>query len=106
MNLGWFILQHIKGSQVRISKLRYIQSMRIVHILANSAEPDEMLCYAAFHLGLHCLPAYLFRHFQCTQGLATWPVLRNTHAFIILTPVMFYNPNFLSHAITGYKYLN
>ena len=20
----------------------------------NSAEPDEMVCYAAFHLGLHC----------------------------------------------------
>ena len=23
-------------------------------LLANSADPDEMLHYAAFHLGLHC----------------------------------------------------
>ena len=26
----------------------------------NSADPDEMPPYAAFHLGLHCLPKYLF----------------------------------------------
>ena len=25
-------------------------------ILANSADPDVMLPYVAFHLGLHCLP--------------------------------------------------
>ena len=25
-------------------------------ILANSVDPDEMPPYAAFHLGLHCLP--------------------------------------------------
>ena len=28
--------------------------------LANSADPDEMPPYVAFHLGLHCLPKYLF----------------------------------------------
>ena len=27
----------------------------IVFILANSADTNEMLPYAAFHLGLHCL---------------------------------------------------
>ena len=32
-----------------------------VLILANSAEPDEMQHYAAFHLGLHCLSKYPFR---------------------------------------------
>ena len=26
--------------------------------LANSADPDEMPHYVAFHLGLHCLPKY------------------------------------------------
>ena len=31
--------------------------------LANSADSDEMQHYAAFHLGLHCLPKYLFRGF-------------------------------------------
>ena len=29
----------------------------------NSIDPDEMLHYAAFHLGLHCLQKYLFRGF-------------------------------------------
>ena len=43
-------------------------SLKIVLILANSADPDEMQHYAAFHLGLHCLPKYLFRGFQYTQG--------------------------------------
>ena len=28
-------------------------------IIANSANPDEMPHYAAFHLELHCLPRYL-----------------------------------------------
>ena len=35
-------------------------SLKIVFILANSADLDEMLPYAAFHLGLHCLSKYLF----------------------------------------------
>ena len=39
-------------------------SLKVVLILANSAEPNEMQHYAAFHLGLHYLPKYLFRDFQ------------------------------------------
>ena len=35
-------------------------SLKIVFISADSADPDEMLHYAAFHLSLHCLPKYLF----------------------------------------------
>ena len=33
-------------------------SLKVVIISPNSAEPDhnELLYYAAFHLGLHCLP--------------------------------------------------
>ena len=30
--------------------------LKIYIIIANSADPDEMPPYAAFHLGLHCLP--------------------------------------------------
>ena len=30
-------------------------SLKIVFILVNSADPDEMPPYAAFHLGLYCL---------------------------------------------------
>ena len=33
-------------------------SLKIVLILANSVDTDEMQHYAAFHLGLHCLPKY------------------------------------------------
>ena len=35
-------------------------SLNINLVLANSAYPDEMLHGAAFHLGLHGLPKYLF----------------------------------------------
>ena len=34
-----------------------------------SADPDEMLPYAAFHLGLRCLPKYLFTSIQNEKGL-------------------------------------
>ena len=30
-------------------------------LTANSVDPDEMLHYVAFHLGLHCLPKYSYR---------------------------------------------
>ena len=43
---------HFKGSQVELSNL----SLKIVFILANSADPDEMPNYGAFHLSLYCLP--------------------------------------------------
>ena len=32
--------------------------------IANSADPDDMSSYAAFRLGLHCLPKYLFSYNQ------------------------------------------
>ena len=35
-------------------------SLKIVFFVANSADPDEMLPYATFHLGINCLPKYLF----------------------------------------------
>ena len=44
-------------------------SLKIVFIfIANSADSDEMLPYAAFHLGLHCLPKYLFTDIQNEKG--------------------------------------
>ena len=33
-------------------------SLKVIVIVANSVNPDEMQHYAAFHLGLHCLPKY------------------------------------------------
>ena len=35
-------------------------SLEIVFILINSADPDEMQFYVAFHLDFHCLPKNLF----------------------------------------------
>ena len=46
---------YFKGLQVNFSKY--------VFVLANSADPNEMEHYAAFHQGLHCSPKYLFRVF-------------------------------------------
>ena len=43
-------------------------SLKVVLILANTADPDEMQHYAAFHLGLHCLPKYHFKGCQYTKG--------------------------------------
>ena len=43
-------------------------SLKIGFILANSADPDEMPPYAAFHLGFHCLPKYLFTGIQNETG--------------------------------------
>ena len=43
-------------------------SLKIDCVLANSADPDEMLCYVAFHLGFHCLPKYLFSGLQASLG--------------------------------------
>ena len=43
-------------------------SLKVVFILANSADPDEMLPNATFYLGLHCLPKYLFIVTQKEKG--------------------------------------
>ena len=40
-------------------------SMKILFIIAYSADPDKMSHYAAFHLGLHCFPKY---RFVCIQN--------------------------------------
>ena len=37
-------------------------------VLANSEEPDEMLHYAAFHMGLHCFSKYPFIGFWSSEG--------------------------------------
>ena len=43
-------------------------SLKIVLVLANSAEPDDMAHSAAFHLRLHRLPKYPFSSLQSTEG--------------------------------------
>ena len=57
---------HFKGSQVE--SFTIFLSLKVVFILANNAEPVDVQHYAAFHLGLYCLPKYPLRGFQCTMG--------------------------------------
>ena len=40
----------------------------IVVISANSADPDEKLSFAVFHLGLHCLPITYLNSIQNEKG--------------------------------------
>ena len=51
-----------------VTELNMIMSLKIIFILANSADPDEIQPYAAFHPGLHCLPKYLFTGIQNEKG--------------------------------------
>ena len=50
---------YFKGSQVEFFLNCFFLSLKIVLILANSDDPDEMQHY--FRLSLHCLPKYPFR---------------------------------------------
>ena len=52
---------YFKGSQV------VFLCLKVILILANSADPDEMQHYAAIHLGLQCLLNYPFGGFQNTM---------------------------------------
>ena len=49
---------YIEVSQVIFSKNIVFFSLNIKFVLVNSADPDEIPHYAAFHLGLCCLPKY------------------------------------------------
>ena len=61
---------YFKRSHVEISKFQYISVPEDCFYLIeqNSADPDEMLHHAAFHLGLHCLQKYLFTSIQNEKG--------------------------------------
>ena len=62
---------YFKGSPVEFSKLCVSVTEGCFNLflkLANSADPDEMQHYAAFHLGLRCLPKYPLWGFQYTKG--------------------------------------
>ena len=58
----------LRGHRYNFLNYDVFLSLEAVLILANSADPDKMQHYAAFHLGLHCLSKYLFRGFQHTKG--------------------------------------
>ena len=48
--------------------LKYcFHSLKIDLVLANNVYSDEMLPYAAFYLGLHCLQKFPFMGFQSSK---------------------------------------
>ena len=58
---------YFKGSQTECFNL-CISVTEGCFNFGTSADSDEMQHYAAFHLGLHCLPKYPFRSFQYVNG--------------------------------------
>ena len=57
----------LRGHRLKFLNYDVFMSLKIVFIMANSTlyhskqrDPDEMPHKVAFHLGLHCLPRYLF----------------------------------------------
>ena len=60
------IYQGVTGLNFQIKM--YLSPLNDVFILTNSANPDEMLHFLTFHLGLHCLLKYQFMGFQYTKG--------------------------------------
>ena len=50
-----FSILYLRVGKSNFYKMMYCV-LEDVFILANSANPDEMPPYAAFHLGFHCLP--------------------------------------------------
>ena len=67
ISMGLSILYY-KGFPVKIAIKWCISVSENCFILANSADPDELQPYVAFHLGLHCLFIYLFTRIQNQKG--------------------------------------
>ena len=51
----------LRGCRYNFLNINVFLSLKCLLIEANSADPDEMQPYAAFHQGLHCLPKYPLR---------------------------------------------
>ena len=58
----------LRGNRYKFLNYDTFQSLKIVLMCANNADPDEMQHYATFHLGLHCLLKYPFKGFQYRKG--------------------------------------
>ena len=59
---------YFKGLSLKILQNDVFLSLKIVFILAKSVDPYEILPYASFYLGFHCLPKYLFTSIQNEKG--------------------------------------
>ena len=61
-------------------------SLKIIFIIANSSDSDEMSTYSAFHtafhLDLHCLPKYLFTDIPNEKCLSDGMIVMENENFI------------------------
>ena len=64
----WFDTMNLEWSDYNFSKNIVFFCQKIFFTFTNSPNPDEMQHYAAFHLGLCCLPMYSFWGFPCKKG--------------------------------------
>ena len=58
----------LRGDRLLFPKTIAFLSLKIDVAVTSSADPDEKLRYAAFHLGLHCFENNPFILFQSTKG--------------------------------------
>ena len=49
INLEWF-----RGHMLKFPNKIVFVSLKIIFVLTNSVDTDEMMHYVAFHLSLHC----------------------------------------------------
>ena len=77
----------LKGLPVNFFyKMMVFLSLKIVFIVANSAGPDEMLPYVAFHLGFHCVPItclQVFRMQRVNSGVWKYHVQRERSGSVV-----------------------
>ena len=69
-------LEIFRGHRLLIINKNVFHSLKNNFVLANSADPDEMLHYSTFYLGLHSLPKYLLRViiFYSAPSCASQPI--------------------------------
>ena len=58
----------LRGCQSKFLENDVFLSLKNVLIITNTADTDEMLHYAAFHLCLHCVSTYLVTGIQNEKG--------------------------------------
>ena len=57
----------------KFQKYLVFLSLNVDFLLANTADPDQMLHYATFYLGLHCLPMYPLTGYRSLKAeAAAW----------------------------------
>ena len=70
----------------RFMNILLFLTLKVNFAFVKSVKPDEMLRFASFHLGLHCLPMSSFRSFQYRKGYTVF------HSKWLMNPVLLNEP--------------